>query len=158
MNVGGELELHRGGGRPASYLPAMGTLQLDPSASPTLAERRGDAAGSLNFRLAEADVAAGPLTLRVGRVTDAMAGRRLALVSRPGVQATVTVEFVESPPLRLRVIGMRYTGRDGLHRSPGRSTSRCSCRGSGGPSPWPASRPPRSSPTSPTRRRSPAAR
>ncbi|MGH8904087.1 MAG: hypothetical protein ACRDYA_21005 [Egibacteraceae bacterium] len=118
VTVGGELELHRGGERPARYLPAMATIQLDPSTSPTLAQRRGDAAGSLNFRLAEADVAAGPLTLRVGRITDAMAGRRLVLVERPGVQTTVTVGFIESPPLRLRVIGMRYTGRDGQHRSP----------------------------------------
>ncbi|MGH8887451.1 MAG: hypothetical protein ACRDYX_20250 [Egibacteraceae bacterium] len=118
VTVGGELELHQGGHAPARYLPAMGTVQLDPSTSLTLAERRGDVAQSLNFRLAKADVAAGPLTLRVGRVTDAMAGRRLVLVEGPGVQATVTVELVESPPLRLRVIGLRYTGRDGRHRSP----------------------------------------
>ncbi|MGH8933049.1 MAG: hypothetical protein ACRDZO_21090 [Egibacteraceae bacterium] len=118
VTVGGELELHRGGGGPARYLPAMGTVPLDPSASPTLAERRGSIALSLNFRLSPADAVPGPLLLRVGRVTDAMVGRRLALVEAPEVQSTITVEFVESPPLRLRVIGMRYTGRDGQSRSP----------------------------------------
>jgi hypothetical protein len=96
----------------------MGTVTLDPSMSPTLAERRGDVAGSLTFRLAQADVAAGPLMLRVGRITDAIIGRRLVLVEAPGTQATITVGFVESPPLRVRVIGMRYIGRDGQSRSP----------------------------------------
>ncbi len=80
VTVGGELELHRGGGGPARYLPAMGTVTLDPSASPTLAERRGAAALSLDFRLAKADVAAGPLTLTVWAASQTDEQRHLVTV------------------------------------------------------------------------------
>lgn len=116
VTAGGELELQRGGG-PARYLPALDTVRLDPAAVPDLPTRRGDVELSLTFLLADADVAAGELTIRVGRLVDAMVGRRLQLVDGAGepstVPPTLTVRFVEAPPLRLRVVGLRYQFANG---------------------------------------------
>lgn len=117
VTVGGELELHRDGG-PARYLPALDTVRLDPSATPSLVQRRGDTDLSLNFLLADADVVAGELVIAVGRLVDAMAGRRLALAEQPAVPPGLTVSFVETPPLRIRLIGMRYLGAGGQPISP----------------------------------------
>ncbi|MGI9000925.1 MAG: hypothetical protein ACR2GH_04595 [Pseudonocardia sp.] len=118
VTVGGELELQRGGDDgvppgPARYLPALDTVRLDPATTPDLPTRRGDLELSLNFPLAEADVVAGQLTIRVGRLIDAMVGRRLQLVDRPDVPATLTVRFMPSPPLRLRIVGLRYPSANG---------------------------------------------
>lgn len=117
VTVGGELELHRDGG-PARYLPALDTVRLDPSKTPSLAQRRGDVELSLNFLLAETDVVPGRLLVNVGRLVDAMAGRRLALADRPDLPPRLTVTFVETPPLRIRLIGMRYRAADAQHISP----------------------------------------
>ena len=101
LTVMGEIAWRREGSE--TYLPAFNTVKLDPAMPATLADQRSDIARSLNFRLPAEAVGRGSLQLR------------LTKASAPGIdglafaeQPPVTVEFVSAPPLRIRVIGLRY--------------------------------------------------
>lgn len=99
--VTAELAWNRGGGE--AYLPALNSIRLGPTSPILIGAQRGKLDNSLNFLLPPEARAKGPLHLRLSRVTQ-MGGSDLALAA----PAAVDVTMVESAPLRIRVIGLRY--------------------------------------------------
>jgi hypothetical protein len=100
--VTGEMTWRRGSGG-ASYLPAMNRVRLDPVRTPDVQGQRFSLTESLNFRLPEEAVGAGDLELQLNRI-QVPGGEKLPLTSQP----MTTVNFKSTPPLRVRVIGLRY--------------------------------------------------
>ncbi|MCF4129936.1 hypothetical protein [Methylobacterium sp. SyP6R] len=101
-NVTAELAWSHEGGAEA-YLPAMNTVRLDPAKDGGVQNQRTDLSQSLNFRLPPQAIGAGQLQLRLSRVYTP-AGSDLPV----GAPDTCTVSFTAAPPLRIRVIGLRY--------------------------------------------------
>jgi len=107
VTVTGELAWRRGLASPIAFLPALNTVRLDPGAAqPSLLARRADVGLSLNFRLPAAAVAAGPLEVRLNRVM--VVGGPDADLTGPAAHAQV-LRFDAAAPLRVRIIGLRYT-------------------------------------------------
>jgi hypothetical protein len=90
-----------------AYLPARQAIVFDPADHPELEEQRLDLRKSLNFVLPAQAIAAGRLDLRVSRLFF-LGGDQY----RPVGESSARIEFETAPPLRLRVIGLRY-GRAG---------------------------------------------
>jgi hypothetical protein len=109
MSVRGELRVARRANGPWTTVSSFGTAALDPArsgASPAqLRGRREDLAFSLDFRLPQRFTRRGTLWFKLGAVREASTGRKVQ-VSGAGSARTVT--FVQSPPLRLRVVNLRY--------------------------------------------------
>ncbi len=97
----GELAWTRGGGD--TFLPAINSIRLNPQSPVSLTEQREDLDKSLNFRLPAAAIAAGTLSLRISRIFQP-GGEDIPVV--PVSIAPVTLSA--APPLRIRVIGLRY--------------------------------------------------
>ena len=112
MTVRGELRVRHGHG-PWTTLPSAGTADLDASRNGStpaeLRSRRETIAYSLNFLLPSGLAGAGTLQVRLGEVRDAATGRKVQVTDPVH---TKTVTFTASPPLRLRVINLRYTSVD----------------------------------------------
>jgi hypothetical protein len=104
--VTGELAWTTGGGE--TYLPAMNKVRIDPAANLTLNDQRADIEHSLNFRLPPQAVQAGTLNLRLTRIF-VPAGGDLPV----GNGAALSVTFRPAAPLRIRAIGLRYSGPTG---------------------------------------------
>jgi hypothetical protein len=100
--VTGELTWRRGNGG-VSFLAAMNRVLVDPANRPNLQQQRFDIAKSLNFVLPAAALT-GTLTLRVNRV-NVVGGQTLTMAAQP----VTTVTFVDTPALRVKTIGLRYT-------------------------------------------------
>ena len=99
--VTGELAWRRGG--TSTLLPAMNRIRLDPAALPTLSQQRANLDLSLNFRLPATALAAGPIEVILTRAF--VPGGGNLVITGP---AQVQVSFIEAPPLRLRVVGLRW--------------------------------------------------
>ena len=100
--VGGEIAWSRGSAAEA-YLPAINAVTIDPAKPLSTTDQRGDVANSLNFRLPPAALGAGKLTLRLSRLFQP-GGADLPI----GTPMPLEVTFKVAPPLRIRVIGLRY--------------------------------------------------
>ena len=100
-SVTAELAWSRGGAE--AYLPALNAVRLDPAKNEDIHAQRSDLEKSVNFRLPAEAIGAGTLRLRLSRVF-APGGSDLPV----GAPNTVDVDFVSAPPLRIRVIGLRY--------------------------------------------------
>lgn len=100
--VTAELAWRKNGGG-FSYLPAFNRVEVSPGQKPSTVEQRYDLAKTINFRLPEAAIGEGKLDLRVRRVS-VPGGADIPLAD----PYEATVEFRRSPPLRVRVIGLRY--------------------------------------------------
>lgn len=103
--VTGELTL-RPPGAAAQILPATNRVRLTAS-PPTLAEQRADLEASLNFQLPPQAIVAGQLDFALTRAHAPGAADDLAVSGPNAARAT----FLPSPPLRLRVVGLRYRRR-----------------------------------------------
>lgn len=97
----GELAWTRGGGD--TFLPAINSIRLNPQSPVSLTEQREELDKSLNFRLPAAAIAAGTLSLRISRIFQP-GGADVPVA--PISIAPVTLSA--APPLRIRVIGLRY--------------------------------------------------
>src|SRR5215207_784899 len=110
LNVQGELRVRRKPGTPWIKVPSMGVAQLDASRKGnTLAQlrsRRDTLGYSLNFLVPAKLTTAGNAFLRLQKVREAGTGHPVQVNDPIG---TRTATFVSSPPLRLRVINLRYT-------------------------------------------------
>ncbi|WP_407114492.1 hypothetical protein [Bradyrhizobium sp. LMG 9283] len=106
----GEITLRTSGQGPATFVPAMNELILDPTDGAAIADKRETITKSLNFRLPDSATRAGSLIIEVNRVTQA-GGDDLPLTGT----RTVPIKFVPAPPLRIRCIGLRY--RDGAGKT-----------------------------------------
>jgi hypothetical protein len=99
----GELVWRRGAGG-MRYLPAMNRLNLTPS-SPliSLQEQRFDTQLSINFRLPPEATSVGELEIGLQRLF--VPGGDDVPIATP---ARLIVRFHSAPPLRVRVVGLRY--------------------------------------------------
>lgn len=90
-----------------NYLPAFNRIEVSSTQKPSQLEQRHALDRSINFRLPEEAVREGTLQLRVHRV---------AVPGGPDIRLTAPlearVEFRRAPPLRVRVIGLRYKDPD----------------------------------------------
>ena len=100
-DITGELAWSHGGAE--AYLPALNSVRLKPSQPDSLKAQREDLSKSLNFKLpADAD-AVGELSLRISRIYQP-GGAEIPVAP----SAITKVTFSAAPPLRIRVIGLRY--------------------------------------------------
>ena len=99
--VGGEIAWSRSAAE--AYLPTLNAVSIDPAKPLAIADQRGDVANSLNFRLPSDALGAGKLQLRLSRLFQP-GGSDLPI----GTPVPLVVEFKAAPPLRIRVIGLRY--------------------------------------------------
>ncbi|MFF0416109.1 hypothetical protein ACFYUY_37480 [Kitasatospora sp. NPDC004745] len=107
--VSGTLTVLRSPTDPGSTVRSVNTLTLDPNAPLDLPTRRADADLSLNFLLPPALTAEGALSVRSLTLSDSLTGAPVPL-SVPANGPTVW--FHSSPPLRVRVFGLRYADGD----------------------------------------------
>ena len=97
-----EIAWSRSGGGD-TFLPALNSLRVDPGSPFSLREQREDIDKSLNFRLPAAAIGAGTLNLRISRIFQPGGG------DLPAAAFNIApVTFAAAPPLRIRVIGLRY--------------------------------------------------
>jgi len=101
--LSGELTVRTSPQGPATYIPALGDLTVDPQDPSTLVEKRSLIQSSLNFRLPADATRAGKLLVEVNRLWQA-GGDDVGFAGT----AVATVTFVSAPALRIRCIGLRY--------------------------------------------------
>jgi hypothetical protein len=108
--VQGEVAVSPASGGTARYVPSSGTTTLLPANHPPLPAQRRDVAASLNFILPADLVSLDGIAVRVKRVFGPGGAVQLG-----GGGDAVTLPLVEAPPLRIRVVGLRYvlTAPDG---------------------------------------------
>lgn len=104
VSVRGAIAVRRSPAEPAGTITSVNAITLDPAQPHDLATCRGDAGLSLNFLLPSWLTAEGPLSVTAVNVVDAVSGTPLPLTGPAGP----TVWFKTGPPLRLRVLGVRY--------------------------------------------------
>ena len=104
VSVRGAIAVRRSPAEPAGTITSVNTITLDPAQPHDLATCRGDAGLSLNFLLPSWLTAEGPLSVTAVNVVDAVSGIPLPLTGPAGP----TVWFKAGPPLRLRILGVRY--------------------------------------------------
>jgi hypothetical protein len=84
----------------------MNRVRMNPANPPRIDEQRFDIDQSINFRLPDEAIAAGDLELRLSRVM-VPGGPDIPLAPQPAIRLT----FRPAPPLRIRVVGLRYRNR-----------------------------------------------
>jgi hypothetical protein len=102
--VRGQISVRRSPSDPAITVSSLNATTLDPGEAGQIAPKRKNAAGSLNFLLPGTHTAEGPLVIAGIDITNATTGAAIA----PGGQVRPALWFHASPPLRVRLIGMRY--------------------------------------------------
>ncbi|MFD6763267.1 hypothetical protein [Streptomyces roseolus] len=104
VSVRGAIAVRRSPTEPADTLVSVNAIALDTAQPRDLATCRGDAGLSLNFLLPSWLTAEGPLSVTSVSVVDAVSGIPLPLTASAGP----TVWFKAGPPLRVRILGVRY--------------------------------------------------
>jgi hypothetical protein len=107
VTVRGELALRSSPSAPRVTVPSLNTVVLNPAQIGQLDVKRRNVQLSLNFLLPVNQTAAGPLFINLARLTNASTGIPFD-VSQNNLDATRTVTFTVSAPLRVRVLGIRY--------------------------------------------------
>lgn len=109
----GEIIVRTSAQGPATYVPALDHLTLDPSDGLSLSDKRESLNASLNFRLPDSVIGVGNLIVEVNRIT------QIGGEDQPLLGATAaTAVFVAAPPLRIRCIGLRYRDVAGKTHAP----------------------------------------
>ncbi|MFF2040957.1 hypothetical protein ACFVVX_11050 [Kitasatospora sp. NPDC058170] len=106
VDARGTITLLRSPADPPVTLSSVNTVDLDAGDPAVLADRRADATLSLNFLLPAALTAPGALSVSTVSVTDALTGAALPLGGAPHGP---TVWFHPGAPLRVRILGLRYS-------------------------------------------------
>jgi hypothetical protein len=104
ISVRGQIAVRQAPTDPLLTINSANTVFLDPTQAGDVAPKRNDSARSLNFVLPATQTAEGPLVVTIASVTDVATGMPVAL----GCETRPTVWFHFSPPLRVRVLGIRY--------------------------------------------------
>ena len=107
VTVRGELALRRFPSGPRVTVPSLNTVVLNPVQIGQLDAKRRNVQLSLNFLLPANQTTAGPLYISLARLTNASTGIPFD-VSQNNLDATRTVTFTASAPLRVRILGIRY--------------------------------------------------
>jgi hypothetical protein len=104
LRVRGEISVRRGPSDPPLAIPSLNTILVDPAQAGNVAIKRADTARSLNFLLPDSHTAVGQLAIGSVRIIDVSTGNPVSL----GCERRPIVSFQATPPLRVRVLGMRY--------------------------------------------------
>jgi hypothetical protein len=107
VTVRGELALRRSPGGPVVTIPSDNTVVLSPAQIGQLDAKRRNVQLSLNFLLPVDQTTAGPLHFSLASLTNASTGIPFD-VSLNNLNATTTVTFTASAPLRVRILGISY--------------------------------------------------
>lgn len=105
LRIRGTLELRRVSGGATRTLLSLNSVTLDPARFGQVDGQRRDVSLSLNFALPTDMTTGGALALRVTGITDDASNLPL-MFGPPGDFAIVS--FVDSPPLRLHLVGFTY--------------------------------------------------
>jgi hypothetical protein len=107
VTVRGELALRRSPGGPPVTIPSLNRVVLSPAQVGKLDAKRRKVQLSLNFLLPVDQTRAGRLNISLASLTNARTGIPFD-VSLNNLDATRTVTFTASAPLRVRILGIRY--------------------------------------------------
>jgi hypothetical protein len=105
ITVRGEMALSRTAGGGAVIIPSLNAVTLDPSQVGQLDTKRRDVSLSLNFLLPAAQTSNESLFITLSGLTDMSTGRAVDVSL---LNARKNVTFTVSPPLRIRILGMRH--------------------------------------------------
>jgi hypothetical protein len=105
INVSGAISVRRSASDPPLTVNSENTVALSPADAGNVLAKRNDVNKSLNFILPASRTAEGSLAISVGTVTNMGTSAAVAV----GSVRIPIVRFLGSPPLRVRIIGMRYT-------------------------------------------------
>jgi hypothetical protein len=105
LDVRGELEVLLPGGS-MQTVTSVNVVRLDAAMNGQVQWKREDLGRSLNFLLPVGVTVVGQATFRLQRVQDVRTGAALQI---GGLVGGVAVPFVATPPLRVRILGMRYS-------------------------------------------------
>lgn len=104
ITVQGQIAVRQAPGDPLVTIPSLNTVTLDPAQAGSIPPKRNDVTRSLNFLLPVTQTSEGPLIITIASIMNTATGLPVAL----GCEARPTLWFHASPPLRVRVLGMRY--------------------------------------------------
>lgn len=107
IGVRGEIAVRRNGAAPAQRIVSVNDAAIAPLPAAGVRALREDLARSLNFRLPAAAVAAGQLTVELVALTSTQ-GATVPFAPATGRP----VIFRETAPLRVKLIGLRYSAGD----------------------------------------------
>lgn len=105
ITVQGEVAVRQAPTDPLVAIPSLNTVTLDPAQAGSIPPKRNDVTRSLNFLLPTTSTSEGPLLITIASITNTATGMSVAL----GCEARPILWFHWTPPLRVRVLGMRYT-------------------------------------------------
>jgi hypothetical protein len=105
ISVQGQIVVRQSPSAPSLTISSANSATVDPAEAGSVAPKRNDASRSLNFLLPVAQTAEGPLIITLGGITDAATGAPLNV----GCEIRPTVWFHDSPQLRVRILGIRYS-------------------------------------------------
>lgn len=117
IKVTGTLRAQRSSGG-AVRIGSTGVLPIS-GGSPSLNDQRNDLSKSLNFQLPSSVTAAGPCTLALESLSVTIdlpfAQRRVNVPTLGAPNSSQVVNFMASPPLHVRVVGIRYATNGVTH-------------------------------------------
>lgn len=105
ITVQGQIAVRQAPTDPLTFIPSVNTVALDPTQAGSIPPKRNNSAASLNFLLPVTQTSEGPLIITITNITNVATGMPVAV----GCQTRPTLWFHATPPLRVRVLGMRYT-------------------------------------------------
>lgn len=109
ITVRGEISVRQGPLDAPFIIPSDNTVVLDPADAGNLAAKRDDVTRSLNFVLPHASE--GPLRITLTSVTDAVTSASVSF----GTERRPAIWFHATAPMRVRVLGVRYTQNGVAH-------------------------------------------
>lgn len=104
ITVRGQISIRRGPTDTPVTVASANTVVLDPAHAGDLPVKRDDATRSLNFVL-PTPIAEGPLSIRIASITNDVTGSTVSF----GCERRPTLWFHRTAPVRVRLLGMRYT-------------------------------------------------
>jgi len=105
ITVQGQIAVRSGPTAPLFTIASLNAVVLDPAQAGSVPPKRNDAGQSLNFLLPDTATAEGPLIITIAGITNTATGSPVPL----GAETRPTVWFHSTPPLRVHLVGIRYT-------------------------------------------------
>jgi hypothetical protein len=116
VTVKGSLSVRRAAGGPVTEIASLNSPVINPAQNGQVRPKRENIERSLNFLLPLELTTSGPLFVNLSAVTEAASGGPLPCVNCATKSTTPSpVQMVDSPPLRVRIIGLRYNLNGRVH-------------------------------------------
>lgn len=113
LTVRGEISVRRKMSGPASNVPSLDAVRVGTEMNGRLREKREDLRLSLNFLLPESLTTEGHVFITLALLTNVATGEEVSFLN-PADEVR-RVHFKESPPLRIRLIKLRYKTKERTH-------------------------------------------